>query len=120
GAGAGIDRGTRVGLENSVGCGHCAACLSGNPQLCPQYAVMGLMMDGALAETVNVPASMCAELPPGLPDEAGALAESLAVAVRAVRRAGSVHNLDVHVFGAGTIGLMTAQVSRTAGARSIT
>jgi (R,R)-butanediol dehydrogenase/meso-butanediol dehydrogenase/diacetyl reductase len=120
GAGAGIDPGTRVGLENSVGCGRCAACLSGNRQLCPQLAVMGLMMDGALAEAVNVPASMCAELPAGLPDQAGALAESLSVAVRAVRRAGRVAGADVHVFGAGTIGLMTAQVARSAGARSVT
>ena len=120
GAGAGIEVGTRVGLENSVGCGHCAACLSGNRQLCPQLAVMGLMLDGALAEAVNVPASMCAELPAGLPDEAGALAESLAVAVRAVRRAGTISGADVHVFGAGTIGLMVAQVARAAGARSVT
>jgi (R,R)-butanediol dehydrogenase/meso-butanediol dehydrogenase/diacetyl reductase len=81
---------------------------------------MGLMMDGALAEAVNVPASMCAPLPAGLPDEAGALAESLAVGVRAVRRAGAVDGIDVHVFGAGTIGLMTAQVARAAGARSVT
>src|SRR5437899_12650145 len=81
---------------------------------------MGLMMDGALAEAVNVPASMCAPLPSGLPDEAGALAESLAVAVRAVRRAGGVAGMDVHVFGAGTIGLMTAQVARAGGARSVT
>src|ERR1700730_4842693 len=85
GAGSGIEIGTRVGLENSVGCGHCAACLSGNRQLCPQLAVMGLMLDGALAEVVNVPASMCARLPADLADEAGALAESLAVTVRAVR-----------------------------------
>ena len=120
GAGAGIAQGTRVGLENSVGCGHCAACLSGNRQLCPQLAVMGLMLDGALAEAVNVPASMCAELPADLPDEAGALAESLAVAVRAVRRAGHVAGLDVQVFGAGTIGLMAAQVARAARARSVT
>ncbi|HWO91138.1 MAG TPA: alcohol dehydrogenase catalytic domain-containing protein [Methylomirabilota bacterium] len=120
GAGSGIDPGTRVGLENSVGCGLCAACLGGNRQLCPHLAVMGLMMDGALAEAVNVPASMCARLPDGLPDEAGALAESLAVAVRSVRRAGAVDGVDVHVFGAGTIGLMTAQVARAAGARSVT
>ena len=117
---SGIDLGTRVGLENSVGCGLCAACLSGNRQLCPQLAVMGLMMDGALAEAVNVPASMCASLPGGLPDEAGALSESLAVTVRAVRRAGNVAGVDVHVFGAGTIGLMAAQVARAAGARSVT
>jgi (R,R)-butanediol dehydrogenase/meso-butanediol dehydrogenase/diacetyl reductase len=120
GPGAGIEPGTRVGLENSVGCGRCPACLSGNRQLCPQLAVMGLMLDGALAEAVNVPANMCAQLPAGLPDEAGALAESLAVAVRAVRRAGSVAGLDVVVVGAGTIGLMTAQVARAAVARSVT
>jgi (R,R)-butanediol dehydrogenase/meso-butanediol dehydrogenase/diacetyl reductase len=120
GAGAGIERGTRVGLENSVGCGLCAACLSGNRQLCSQLAVMGLMLDGALAEAVNIPASMCAPLPPDLPDEAGALAESLAVTVRAVRRAGTIQGLDVQVLGAGTIGLMTAQVARAAGARSVT
>ena len=120
GPGSGIAVGTRVGMENSVGCGHCPACLSGNRQLCPQLAVMGLMLDGALAEAVNVPASMCAELPAGLPDEAGALAESLSVAIRAVRRAGDVGAGEVQVFGAGTIGLMTAQVARAAGARSVT
>src|SRR5712664_1926423 len=120
GAGAGIDPGTRVGLENSLGCGHCAACLSGNRQLCPELAVMGLMMDGALAEAVNVPAYICAALPASLPDEAGARAESLSVAVRAVRRAGTVAGVDVQVFGAGTIGLMTAQVARASGARSVT
>jgi (R,R)-butanediol dehydrogenase/meso-butanediol dehydrogenase/diacetyl reductase len=120
GVGSGIDIGARVGLENSVSCGHCAACLSGNRQLCPDLAVMGLMLDGALAEAVNVPAYMCAPLPAGLPDEAGALAESLSVAVRAVRRGGIVAGVDVQVFGAGTIGLMTAQVARASGAHSVT
>jgi (R,R)-butanediol dehydrogenase/meso-butanediol dehydrogenase/diacetyl reductase len=120
GPGVNIAVGTRIGMENSVGCERCPACLSGNRQLCPQLAVIGLMLDGALAEAVNVPASMCAELPAGLPDEAGALAESLSVAIRAVRRAGNVAGSDVQVFGAGTIGLMTAQVARAANARSVT
>jgi (R,R)-butanediol dehydrogenase/meso-butanediol dehydrogenase/diacetyl reductase len=120
GPGTNIAVGARVGMENSVGCERCPACLSGNRQLCPQLAVMGLMLDGALAEAVNVPASMCAELPRGLPEEAGALAESLSVAMRAVRRAGEVKGTDVQVFGAGTIGLMTGQVARAAGARSVT
>jgi (R,R)-butanediol dehydrogenase/meso-butanediol dehydrogenase/diacetyl reductase len=120
GPGVNIAIGARVGMENSVGCERCPACLSGNRQLCPQLAVMGLMLDGALAEAVNVPATMCAELPAGLPDEAGALAESLSVAIRGVRRAGSAAGSDVQVFGAGTIGLMTAQVARAAGARSVT
>jgi (R,R)-butanediol dehydrogenase/meso-butanediol dehydrogenase/diacetyl reductase len=120
GPGVNIAVGAHVGMENSVGCERCPACLSGNRQLCPQLAVMGLMLDGALAEAVNVPATMCAQLPAGLPDEAGALAESLSVAIRAVRRAGNVAGTDVQVFGAGTIGLMTGQVARAAGARSVT
>src|SRR5439155_916830 len=52
--------GDRVGLENTLGCGHCARCRAGDPQLCAEFAVMGLMFDGALAERVNVPAAMCA------------------------------------------------------------
>jgi (R,R)-butanediol dehydrogenase / meso-butanediol dehydrogenase / diacetyl reductase len=120
GAGVSIAVGARVGMENSVGCERCPACLSGNRQLCAQLAVMGLMLDGALAEAVNVPATMCAELPRDLPDEAGALAETLSVGLRAVRRAGDVDGVDVHVFGAGTIGLLTAQVARAGGARSVT
>src|ERR1700730_3524365 len=71
GAGGGIEVCSGVALENRVGSGHAAPCLSGNRQLCPQLAVMGLMLDGALAEAVNVPASMCARLPSDLADEAG-------------------------------------------------
>src|SRR5205823_13510865 len=77
--------GDRVGLENTLGCGHCARCRAGDPQLCAEFAVMGLMFDGALAERVNVPAAMCAVLSDAISDEAGALAEPLSVAVRAVR-----------------------------------
>src|SRR5260370_36647715 len=77
GPGVNIAVGARVGMENSVGCERCPACLSGNRQLCPQLAVMGLMLDGALAEAVNVPATMCAQVPAGMPDEAGAPAEAL-------------------------------------------
>ena len=120
GPGVSIALGARVGMENSVGCEKCEACLSGNRQLCAQLAVIGLMLDGALAEQVNVPASMCAALPRDLPDEAGALAETLSVGMRAVRQAGTIVGVDVKVFGAGTIGLMTAQVARAAGARSVT
>lgn len=119
GAGAGLEIGTRVGLENSIGCGTCASCRGGHVQLCPTMAALGLMADGALAERVNVPAAMCAPLPDGLPDEAGALAEPLSVAVRAVRRGGDVRGQVVQVFGGGTIGLLVGQVACALGARAV-
>jgi (R,R)-butanediol dehydrogenase / meso-butanediol dehydrogenase / diacetyl reductase len=118
-AGVGFAVGDRVGLENTLGCGRCARCLAGDPQLCAEFAVMGLMFDGALAERVNVPASMCAALPDGISDEAGALAEPLSVAVRAIRRAGGVRGRSVGVVGAGTIGLLVAAVARAEGAARV-
>jgi (R,R)-butanediol dehydrogenase/meso-butanediol dehydrogenase/diacetyl reductase len=119
GDGAGIAVGTRVGMENSVGCTTCERCLARMPQLCERMAAIGLMLDGALAEAVNVPAAMCVPIPDGVPDQVGAIAEPLSVAVRAVRRAGEVRGLDVQVFGAGPVGLFAAQVARARGARSV-
>jgi (R,R)-butanediol dehydrogenase/meso-butanediol dehydrogenase/diacetyl reductase len=119
GEGVALAVGARVGLENSLGCGHCARCRAGDPQLCAELAVMGLMFDGALATRVNVPASMCAPLPERLSEEGGALAEPLSVAVRAVRRAGGVRSRRVGVVGAGTIGLLVGAVARAQGAAKV-
>src|SRR5438270_155433 len=52
-------------------------------------------------------------------DQAGALAEPLSVAVRAVRRAGGVRGRTVGVVGAGTIGLLVAAVARAEGAARV-
>src|SRR5258707_13395777 len=68
GAGSGIDPGTRVGLENSVGCGLCAACLGGNPPLCPHPARDGVVMGRAPAGPGKRSASMSAPPPEALPD----------------------------------------------------
>lgn len=119
GTGAGLELGTRVGLENTVGCGACETCRAGDAQLCASMAVMGLMLDGALAEAVNVPATMCVPLPPGLSYDAAALAEPLSVAVRAVRRAGAVAGRDVQIIGGGAIGLLCGHVARSRGARAV-
>jgi (R,R)-butanediol dehydrogenase / meso-butanediol dehydrogenase / diacetyl reductase len=119
GEGVRIEPGTRVALEGTLTCGTCEWCLLGLTQLCPLIAGMGFMLDGALAEAVAVPASMCVPLPKGTPEEAGALAEPLSVAVRAVRRSGGVEGRTVQVVGAGTLGLLVAQVARAQGALAV-
>ena len=85
----------------------------------PVIAGIGFMLDGALAEEVTIPASMCVPLPSGTPEEAGALAEPLSVAVRAIRRSGGVEGRSVQVVGAGTLGLLVAQVARVHSAASV-
>ncbi len=119
GDGVQIEVGTVVALEGTITCGTCEWCLMQLTHLCPVIAGMGFMLDGALAEAVSVPASMCVPLPPGTPEEAGAIAEPLSVAVRAVRRAGSVEGRTVQVVGAGTLGLLVAQVARASGALGV-
>lgn len=54
-----------------------------------------------------------------MPDIAGALAEPLSVAVRAERRSGGVDGKDVQIIGGGTIGILTALVTKARKPRSL-
>jgi len=77
------------------------------------------MVDGAFAEYVNVPAYTLYKLPPGLSGEAGALVEPIAVGIHAIRQKKVMIGDTVCVLGAGTIGLVTIQAARAAGARKV-
>lgn len=111
--------GTRVAIETNLSCGTCWWCVRGQTQLCPMLASLGLMGDGALAEVMIAPASMCAPFSTDVPIDHAALAEPLSVAVRAVRKAGVQLGSIVGVVGAGTVGLLTVQVARLSGASTI-
>jgi len=51
--------------------------------------------------------------------ECGALVEPAAVGVHVVKRSGGVEGKNVAVLGAGPIGLMTARVAQTSGAKNV-
>jgi (R,R)-butanediol dehydrogenase/meso-butanediol dehydrogenase/diacetyl reductase len=65
-----------------------------------------------------VPAFSCARLPGSLADEDAALVEPTEVAVRAVRKSDLRPGGTVACVGGGTVGLLTLQVARAAGAAS--
>lgn len=101
-----------------IGCGRCPLCRAGDATKCLQYDFLGSRSDGAYAEYVNVPGRNV--LPLGaLTLRRGALAEPLAVAVHAVRRAQASALGVAAVVGAGPIGLLVAQVCRVMGAREV-
>jgi NADPH:quinone reductase-like Zn-dependent oxidoreductase len=58
--------GQKVLLQPGVSCGVCAACLSGDDNLCRQYAVLGSAGDGGYAELVKVPEANVLPYPEGL------------------------------------------------------
>src|SRR5205807_728917 len=110
--------GERLAPEVVLFCGHCFFCRRHEYALCVNWAAIGLMADGGLAEYAVVPAFACARLPDALPDEAGALVEPTEVAVRAVRKSDLRLGETVAIVGGGTVGLLMLQVARAAGAGS--
>lgn len=111
--------GDRVAADTLIFCGECYWCRRHQVTLCERLAALGLMADGGLAELCNAPAHTLLPLPDSVSDEAGALAETLAVAVRALRRGRLRVGERVAVVGAGAIGLMAVQAALTAGATTV-
>ena len=117
--GSGPAVGTVVVVDVVTGCGRCWWCQRHEEGRCPDLVVTGLDVDGGLAEHVVARASRLVPVPPGLDPRDAALAEPLAVAVRAARRAGPLLGRGALVVGAGTVGLLLAQVLAHVGAAPV-
>jgi (R,R)-butanediol dehydrogenase / meso-butanediol dehydrogenase / diacetyl reductase len=115
-----LSMGDLVAVDGLVSCGHCRPCQQGRFNLCTTFSQVGLMRDGGLQPLVNVPASACVVMPEGLDAEAGAVAETLSVGVRALRRGRLVPGDQVTVVGGGAVGLLAAQAARVMGASTVT
>ncbi len=101
-------------------CGTCAACEQGKYVQCHDYDYLGSRSDGAFAECVVAPAANLIPVPKGVTLAEASMTEPAAVALHALRRAQTpLVGADVAVFGAGPIGLMTAQWARIMGAASV-
>jgi L-iditol 2-dehydrogenase len=110
--------GRRVAVDPALHCGHCARCLEGNQNLCPNVVFAGHGdCDGGLREYLTWPTEALHALPDSIDAAAGAMLEPLGVAIHSFDL-GHVHlGSDVAVVGCGPIGLLLVQVARAAGAR---
>ena len=101
-------------------CGNCHACLTGNPQYCPEtwtYAT-GLSLDnpGAFAPKMAIRPDMVIKIPDEMTDEEGAMVEPTAVGLHAVHLADINVGDKVLVIGGGIIGLVSAMLAKKEGA----
>ncbi|GGM38763.1 alcohol dehydrogenase [Longimycelium tulufanense] len=114
-----LAEGDRVAVDPSLFCGECHFCLIGRGNLCERWNAIGVTGPGASADYVAAPAANCYRVPNDLPLEYAALIEPLSCAVHGFdllpRRLGE-HYL---IYGAGTMGLLMAQLARHAGAASV-
>jgi threonine dehydrogenase-like Zn-dependent dehydrogenase len=110
--------GTPVAVEPLAPCGTCAACVAGDHQRCVRGPgiVMGVGLDGGMADECLVPTSALSPLPSGIAVSDGCLVEPLAVAVHGIRRGGVTGGDRVAVVGGGTIGQAALVAAQAAGA----
>ena len=105
-----------VTVEPIVSCGQCGACRRGIGHVCQNLKLYGIDLPGGMAEFVAVRQDLVIPAAPELGAEDVVLAEPLAVAVHAVRRAGQRYGDRVCVIGGGPIGIMIGLVAQAAGA----
>ena len=109
-------RGERVAIWPLLPCGRCYPCRIGRPNVCPAFRLVGVHLDGGLAERLEVPAGLVFAAGDLDPDSA-CLVEPVSVAVHALARGRLRAGEQVVVFGAGPIGLATLVAAVHDGAR---
>ena len=112
-----LSDGTPVAIEPIVFCGACDSCARGAYNLCRSgpAILMGVGLDGGMAEEVRVPARCLVELAGGVAVADACLVEPLAVVVHGLRRAAVAPPQRIAVIGGGTIGLCAVAAARASG-----
>ncbi len=116
--------GQRVVLNPLITCGVCDDCLGGRQNLCAERDLIGMYRAGAFAEQITIPERNLIPVPEGMPSAHAALTEPGATGLHAVALAERVlarplSEARTLVFGAGSVGLLTALLLRDKGAAEI-
>lgn len=111
--------GTRVAVNPQIPCGDCLACRSGRENVCARRELIGGTRSGGFAELVSVPLRCVHPVSAALAPDVAVFCEPLATCVHALRLVPDSLTEVAAVLGAGTIGILAAQLLRLAGTRVI-
>ena len=101
--------GDRVVVFPLIWCGQCSACEIGQYVKCRDYDYLGSRSNGAFSEYVIAPITNLILVPEIVSLEEAAMSEPAAVSLHALKRGNCSVGQTIAVFGAGPIGLITAQ-----------
>ncbi|MGQ9629194.1 MAG: zinc-dependent alcohol dehydrogenase [bacterium] len=121
----GWDVGDEVVISPVIFCGKCYNCRIGQNHYCVEGKVLGgdgqdIVLDGGFAEYIAVPTSVLYRKPSNVSFEAAALTEPLAGSYKGMVEYSQVRVAeDVVIIGAGSMGLLLAQIAVASGARTM-
>lgn len=110
--------GERVGVAwMHSSCGACEQCREGMENLCRQFVITGVMVDGGYAQFMRAKASHALRIPESLGSvEAAPLFCAGVTVYRALRNAGAGSGKRIAVVGVGGLGHLAVQIARAFGA----
>ncbi len=108
--------GDRVILEPYVYCGHCYPCSIGHTNCCENLTVLGVHIDGGMAQYFSHPRHLVHKAPDAIAWDILPMAEPLVISMHAVTQPKTQAGEHVVITGCGPIGLLAAQYALTLGA----
>ena len=105
--------GDRVSAYPLLSCGHCFACKTGIPHVCQTLKLIGIDVDGGIAEYVTCDEDVLFKIDEAVSDKAAAVIEPLAVIVRTMHQANFQTRDTAAVIGAVTRTMATVRNTRT-------
>lgn len=107
--------GDRVVAEPVMACGSCPSCKQGYPNMCEKPTVLGVSVDGGMAEYCAIRYDYLHKIPDNVSFEEAAFTEPLACALHAIKRMKIIPGASAAVIGPGPIGLMVVQYLKRSG-----
>ena len=115
----GIKAGDRVVVDPYIYCGHCYPCKIGRTNCCTDLKVLGVHVDGGMAEYFVHPADLLVKIPEGMTMIEASMAEPLTISLHGIHRGGLKKGEYAVIIGAGPIGLVAGLVAKAYGAYPI-
>lgn len=115
----GFKAGDKVIVDPYLYCGHCYPCKIGRTNCCTSLHVLGVHVDGGMAEYFCHPADMLIKMPDDMSWTDAAMAEPLTISLHGIHRGGLKAGEHCVIIGAGPIGLLAGMVAEAYGAHAI-
>ncbi len=115
----GLKVGDKVIVDPYLYCGKCYPCSIGRTNCCTSLHVLGVHVDGGMAEWFCHPADMLVKMPEDMDWTDAAMAEPLTISLHGIHRGGLKAGEYCAIIGAGPIGLLAGMIAQAYGAHAI-